>query len=158
MTDRDKALLCLAALSPSRAVPHEHWLQVGMALHEAGCSVDDWIAWHSDGAKSHERVCRQKWTSFGRTGGARFTIASLVKWAKDDSPSFRLPADVPAGLPATTRSSPKYFLISAALAAGLAKSAMRLRGKRRLTTGVPSSARMESGKFRLMPTPVGVRL
>ena len=100
MTDREKALHCLAALSPARAAPHDTWLQVGMALHEAGCSVEDWEAWHPDGNKSHARVCRQKWTSFGRTGGARFTIASLVKWAKDDSPSFRLPADVPAGLPA----------------------------------------------------------
>ena len=100
MTDREKALHCLAALSPARAAPHDTWLQVGMALHEAGCSVEDWEAWHPDGNKSHARVCRQKWTSFGRTGGARFTIASLVKWAKDDNPSFRLPADVPAGMPA----------------------------------------------------------
>lgn len=101
MTDRDKALMCLSALSPARAVPHETWVQVGMALHEAGCSVEDWIAWCPDSNRSHDRVCRQKWASFGRTGGARFTIASLVKWAKDDSPSFRMPSETPPGCPAS---------------------------------------------------------
>lgn len=100
MTDRDKALLCLAALSPARAVPHESWVQVGMALHEAGCSIEDWAGWHPDGNKSHARVCRTKWNSFGRTGGLRTGLGTLVKWAREDSPSFRLPADVPAGLPA----------------------------------------------------------
>jgi hypothetical protein len=99
MTDREKALLCLAALSPTRAVPHESWVAVGMALHESGCSVGDWAAWHPDGNRSHSRVCRQKWSSFGRTGGTRSTVASLVKWAKEDSPSFRLPAEPPPGLP-----------------------------------------------------------
>lgn len=88
MTDRDKALLCLAALSPARAVPHESWVQVGMALHEAGCSIEDWAGWHPDGNKSHARVCRTKWNSFGRTGGLRTGLGTLVKWAREDSPSF----------------------------------------------------------------------
>lgn len=100
MTDREKALLCLSALSPARAVPHETWVQVGMALHEAGCAVGDWIRWFPDGNRAHDRVCRQKWSSFGRTGGARYTVASLVQWARQDSPSFRLPAaEPPPGLP-----------------------------------------------------------
>jgi RecA-family ATPase len=101
MTDREKAILCLDALSPSRAVPHETWVQVGMALHEAGCAVEDWARWFPDGNRAHDRVCRQKWASFGRTGGARYTVGSFVQWARQDSPSFRFPADTPPGLPET---------------------------------------------------------
>lgn len=101
MTNSEKALECLAALSPSRAVPYESWIAVGMALHSAGCSVSDWIRWHPDGTKNHARTCQQKWNSFGKSSGPSSTIASLVKWAKEDQPTFRLPPDLPPGLPAT---------------------------------------------------------
>lgn len=101
MNDRDKALLCLAALSPARAVSHESWVAVGMALHESGCSLQDWARWYPDDNRSHDRVCRQKWDSFGRNGGPRTGLGTLVKWAKEDKPAFRLPSDPPPGLPAT---------------------------------------------------------
>jgi len=99
MTEREKALACLAELSPERAKPHETWLAVGMALHHCGASLQDWERWHPDNSKNHARTCAQKWASFGRSSGAQYTIATLVKWAKEDNPRFKVPQDLPPGTP-----------------------------------------------------------
>ena len=85
MTDRETALRAIELISPARATSYETWLEVGIALYNAGCGVDDWMRWHPDGAKDHEATCIKKWNSFASYKGPKRTIASLIKWAKDDS-------------------------------------------------------------------------
>ena len=85
MTDRETALNALKLLSPNRAKSYADWLDVGIALYNSGCSVSDWMAWHPDGAKNHDSTCIKKWNSFASYSGPKRTIASLIKWAKDDS-------------------------------------------------------------------------
>ncbi len=83
MTDREIALACLKQLDRRRAVEYQSWLAVGMALHAAGCAVEDWRDWFPDGRRDHDRVCRDKWRSFGQHPNPR-GIASLVAWCRED--------------------------------------------------------------------------
>lgn len=83
MTDRETALECLRQLNPSRAVSYESWLAVGMALHAAGCSVEDWERWCPDGSKGHQATCKTKWRSFGRHSSP-VSLGSLVTWCRED--------------------------------------------------------------------------
>lgn len=86
LDDRQIALKALSLLSTARAGEYESWVQVGMALHAAGCSVDDWANWHSDGKSNHLSTCRQKWGTFSASGdGRKVTTGLLVKWAREDS-------------------------------------------------------------------------
>ena len=93
--DRDTARAALAAINPA-ALEYDEWLAVGMALHAAGCAVEDWEQWHPDGNKNHGRQCREKWRGFGRHG-APVSTGSLVTWCKEDGgqPPRGARADVP---------------------------------------------------------------
>jgi hypothetical protein len=79
------ALRCLKSLKPSRADNHQEWLEVGMALHSAGCSLDAWDSWSRPSAKYQEGECARRWASFNGDG---LTIASLIHWAQQDDPKF----------------------------------------------------------------------
>lgn len=84
-TEQEIALKSLELLSPERAVPYDQWLAVGMALHAAGCDIQDWINWHPDGTKNHALICQQKWEGFNSQNSQGVTIASLIQWAREDS-------------------------------------------------------------------------
>jgi hypothetical protein len=88
MDDRDTALECLKLLNPA-TLSYEEWLNVGMALQHAGCSVNDWDVWSSsDSKRFHPGGCQAKWKSFRGGGGAPVTVATLVKLSgyKGDGP------------------------------------------------------------------------
>jgi hypothetical protein len=83
-TEREIALECLSGLNPSRADNYKEWVDVGMALHNAGCDWTDWDKWSQASGKYKEGECEAKWRSFnGHSKG--LTVASLCKWHKDDT-------------------------------------------------------------------------
>ncbi|MHB1324018.1 MAG: PriCT-2 domain-containing protein, partial [Coriobacteriia bacterium] len=65
---------------------YEEWVQVGMALKDAGRSAGDWEAWsRRDAARYHAGECEKKWTSFRGsatpvTGGTIVAIARAHGW------------------------------------------------------------------------------
>ena len=85
-TDAVTAERCLKSLKSSRADDYQQWLEVGMALHSAGCDVSVWDMWSRQSSKYQEDVCQSKWNSFN--GDGKLTIASLVHWAKEDDPNY----------------------------------------------------------------------
>jgi hypothetical protein len=83
-TDRELALEALEHISSARAEGYHDWLAVGMALH----SVSDdllgaWDSWSKASRKFAEGICARKWRSFGRFTGKRYTLGSLIHWAKE---------------------------------------------------------------------------
>lgn len=84
MSDRQKALQILSSLQGYRADDYHDWVKVGMALHSAGCTWQDWDAWSRQSSKYQEGVCEKKWKSFSSYSGKPVTIASLAQFAKED--------------------------------------------------------------------------
>lgn len=84
MTDKDKALELLSKLQTFRADNYHDWVKVGMALHSAGCSWQDWDSWSRTSGKYQAGVCEKKWKTFNNYSGTPITIASLAQFAKDD--------------------------------------------------------------------------
>lgn len=98
------ALACLDKIGADRAQDYDSWLRVGMILHSVDPSPIMLAAWDhwSRGADSYaEGSCPEKWASFAdpeSRNGRVLTIATLVKWAGDDTGGFvldRLDAEVP---------------------------------------------------------------
>jgi len=59
----------LSALDPA-GLDYADWLAVGMALHAAGRTVDEWIAWSArDRQRFDEAGCRRRWEGFDAGGG-----------------------------------------------------------------------------------------
>ena len=88
--DAETALECLNHLASWRADEYQAWVEVGMALQSAGCSCQDWDNWSRSSRKYEAGDCQRKWKSFKREAGRCITVASLVEWARTDSPSFEL--------------------------------------------------------------------
>lgn len=84
MTDKQKALDLLSSLHSYRADNYHDWIKVGMALHSAGCSWQDWDDWSKKSSKYQAGVCEKKWKSFCNYSGTPITIASLGQLAKED--------------------------------------------------------------------------
>lgn len=85
--DREKAIACLGCLHPSRTEGREEWIRVGMALASVSEDLyEAWEEWSKSSAKFDERECRRQWESFKERPGG-IGLGSLVRWAKDDSPS-----------------------------------------------------------------------
>lgn len=80
---------CLKSLKSSRADDYQQWIEVGMALKAAGCDVAIWDSWSKQSDKYCQGECLKKWQTFKNDNG--LTVASLVHWARFDSPSFELP-------------------------------------------------------------------
>lgn len=82
---RETALACLPQLARWRADDYETWVQVGMILKDAGCSVQDWDSWSRASDKWKPGCCERKWNSFnGGFGDSAIGIGSLVEWVKQD--------------------------------------------------------------------------
>lgn len=80
MTDIEQALQYIDCSTLS----YTEWIQVGMAIKEAGMDVSIWDAWSAqDSRRYHPGDCEKKWDSFG--GAAQpITQAYIFKLAKDN--------------------------------------------------------------------------
>ena len=82
--DRQTAIECLKYLNSGRADNYKDWLEVGMILHSAECSLDDWDRWSRQSEKYKPGECQAKWQSFNNNKPNGVTIATLFQWAKED--------------------------------------------------------------------------
>jgi predicted P-loop ATPase len=73
----------LGCISPDD--DYEQWLQIGMALHANGCSVDIWDNWSAGGSKYKSGQCQKKWASFNSNG---IGIGSLFEFARTNGYEF----------------------------------------------------------------------
>lgn len=80
---------CLEVLDPD--MPHDPWLNVGMALHHEteGERFDLWDEWSSAGAAypGSEELWK-RWESFGQHTGNPVTAKTLLKMARDNGASI----------------------------------------------------------------------
>lgn len=81
--NRETALECLNGLKAKRADNYNDWINVGIALKNAGATCDDWDQWSRNSSKYQEGMCREKWDTFN--GDGKLTVASLVHWYKEDT-------------------------------------------------------------------------
>lgn len=81
MTDIEQALQYIDCSTLS----YSEWIQVGMAVKEAGLSLDVWDDWSAtDAGRYHPGECEKKWDSFN--GSAQpVTQAYIFKLAKENS-------------------------------------------------------------------------
>lgn len=76
-------LEALGSIDPG-ALSYSEWLTVGMALHEEGCSCDDWEEWSSrDTQRYHPGECQEKWETFSGDASTPVTGATIVHLAKE---------------------------------------------------------------------------
>lgn len=81
----------LDVLDPN--MPHDDWLNVGMALHHetAGEGFDYWNAWSEKGSSyPGDANLRYRWDSFGRASGRPVTARYLLKLANENGASIAL--------------------------------------------------------------------
>jgi len=79
MTDIEQALEYIDCST----LNYTEWIQVGMAIKEAGMDVSVWDAWSSkDGRRYHAGDCEKKWDSFNGSSQP-ITQAYIFKLAKD---------------------------------------------------------------------------
>ena len=79
MTDIEQALQYIDCST----LNYTEWIQVGMAIKEAGMGCDVWDAWSSkDGRRYHAGDCEKKWDSFNGSSQP-ITQAYIFKLAKD---------------------------------------------------------------------------
>lgn len=74
---------CLDALGNDYVDDYQRWIEVGMILRDAGLPVSVWDVWSRHSPKYVDGECEKKWSGFGRNGGRKRTVATLVKWARD---------------------------------------------------------------------------
>ena len=80
MTDIEQALQYIDCST----LNYTEWIQVGMAIKEAGMGCDVWDAWSSkDGRRYHAGDCEKKWISFNGSSQP-ITQAYIFKLAKDN--------------------------------------------------------------------------
>ena len=67
-----------------RACTYQEWVNVGMALKEAGYSVTVWDRWSSSDEGRYQRgECTRKWESFRGDMASKLTAGTLIKMAQD---------------------------------------------------------------------------
>lgn len=96
MPEREHDLLeALDAIDPSR-LDYGSWVQVGMALKDAGHPVSVWESWsRRDSERHHEGECIKKWPSFRGsltpiTGGTIVTLARDQGWRPAEQEGYEL--------------------------------------------------------------------
>lgn len=100
---------------PASACNYQEWINVGMALKDAGGDVSEWDLWSASDAPRYKRgECRRKWKGFGSSTAPHVKAGSIVLMAREkgyapsssDLPNVALTWDstigtdkAPAGLP-----------------------------------------------------------
>ena len=63
---------------------YDEWVQVGMALKEAGYGADVWDEWSSADSARHKRgECARKWESFRGDTASKVTAGTIVRMAQE---------------------------------------------------------------------------
>lgn len=84
LDDYSRASTLLKLLSSHRLDSYQEWIEVGMSLRSLGAAgLAMWDEWSRGSSKYKRGSCDAKWAGFGEGGR---TFASLVQWAKEDSP------------------------------------------------------------------------
>lgn len=94
----------LSYIRPSE-LDYSEWINVGMALKEAGLSASDWDEWSRADSRYRSGECQRKWESFHGsespvTGGTIIQMARERGWRtayQDDGPGFELEWDSEIG-------------------------------------------------------------
>ena len=81
MTNIDEIQSALNAIKPS-ALTYEEWVEVGMALKDAGYSSDIWDTWSQNDERYKSGECARKWKTFHGLG-EKVTILSIFKKARE---------------------------------------------------------------------------
>ena len=97
MAQTDIDLLSLLPYIPPAELTYQEWVNVGMALKEAGYSASDWEEWSRNDSRYHSGECEKKWNTF-RGAAAPITGGTLVQMAKEhgwrpssgDGPGYEL--------------------------------------------------------------------
>ena len=71
----------LPYIDPS-LLDYQEWVNVGMALKDAGYSASDWDSWSKADHRYHNGECFRKWESF-RGSSKPVTIGTIVQMAKE---------------------------------------------------------------------------
>ncbi len=73
----------LSAVDPSR-LSYQEWVNVGMALKDAGLGWTEWDDWSKrDAARYHEGECHKKWRGFNGSSGDPVTMGTVVQYARE---------------------------------------------------------------------------
>jgi regulatory protein RepA len=84
MTDQKYVLTELLEYIDPSMLDYQEWVNVGMALKEAGYTASDWEDWsHRDTKRYHSGECFKKWDSFRGTA-TPVTAGTIVQMAKDN--------------------------------------------------------------------------
>ena len=97
MAQTDIDLLSLLPYIPPAELSYQEWVNVGMALNEAGYSASDWEEWSRNDSRYHPGECEKKWNTF-RGAASPITGGTLVQMAKEhgwrpssgDGPGYEL--------------------------------------------------------------------
>ncbi|WP_406018793.1 AAA family ATPase [Succinivibrio sp.] len=65
-----------------KSLNYEQWVEVGMALHQAGCRCDLWDEWSKNDSRYRPRDCANKWRTF-KNNGSVVTEKSVFKMARE---------------------------------------------------------------------------
>lgn len=104
MASTDIDLLGLLPYIRPDELSYQEWVNVGMALKEAGYSASDWDDWSRNDPRYRAGECERKWDTF-RGSAAPITGGTLVQMAKehgwrlghDDGPGYELGWDSTIG-------------------------------------------------------------
>lgn len=97
MTDLETIRSCLPQIPPA-SCDYEQWLSVGMALKDAGGSVDDWDTWSRPDPRYRAGDCGRRWAGFKGGAGAKVGVGSIVHLCRQfggSAPTGRGPAKPP---------------------------------------------------------------
>ena len=91
ITQWDEVQAAVRALSSRRAMNHDDWLKVGMAIHSIDSGDTGWALFDEFSSrcpeKNKEHRQRKRWDSF--TPGGGITVDTLFKYAHEDSPGWQ---------------------------------------------------------------------
>lgn len=94
---QDIDLLTLLPYIHPGELSYQEWVNVGMALKEAGYSASDWDDWSRNDSRYHPGECEKKWNTFQGcsmpvTGGTIVQMAKDRGWRPsfDDGPGYEL--------------------------------------------------------------------
>lgn len=105
MTDLEIIAQCLPQINPA-ALEYDEWLAVGMAVKQAGGSVEMWDSWsQQDSGRYHKNECRKKWDGF-RGSANPVGVGSIVKLCRDQGGDVSFGNDSAAGLFRNDRAIP----------------------------------------------------
>ena len=96
MTDLEIIAQCLPQINPA-ALEYDEWLAVGMAVKQAGGSVEMWDSWSQrDSGRYYKNECRKKWDGF-RGSANPVGVGSIVKLCRDQGGDVSFGNDSAAG-------------------------------------------------------------